>query len=555
MKNIVVIAMGQETSYICREQLHQLLGARINITDYYVRDGILPLKIHADFAIFLSPTAYRAVISRLSPDTPWLIARRSVNYHEVSKLFALPQNTDVLLVNDLPESATETIAALQALGIDHLNYYPYAPGMHNTPNLHVAVTPGETRFVPPDVETTIDIGTRLIDITSLTEILSQLGILETYADFLSAEYIHDIIAIIKKNQNYKVEAQDLKRKVQRLESTVQKKRSLKNFKAHYTFSDIIGTSEPLREAVRIAKTFSRTDATILIQAESGTGKELFAQSIHNDSSRKNGPFIAVNFAAMTETLLESELFGYVEGSFTGASRHGSAGLFEQAHTGTIFLDEIGDAPLSFQIKLLRVLQEHEIRRVGSSTTIPIDVRIITATNQDLCQLVEQGKFRQDLYYRLNVLPLELPPLYQRSNDILLLAQHFYQKYCQNEDVDADTFLAPIVGRLFNYRWPGNIRELENTMEYLCAICGNRLPTESDLPRAIRNVSPSKQNVSHHKDILSLIAIANRNHVPIGRRSLTKQTGLPENQVRQLLLDLVQEGKITIQRGRGGIHLL
>ncbi len=210
MKNIVVIAMGQETSYVCREQLQQLLGVRINITDYYVRGGTLPPKIHADFAIFLSPTAYRAVSSRLAADTPWLIARRSINYHEVGKLFTIPPNTDVLLVNDLPESATETIAALQALGIDHLNYYPYAPGMHKHPDIHVAITPGETRFVPASIESIIDIGTRLIDITSLTEILSHLGILEHYADFLSEEYIHDIISVIKKSQDYKVEAQHLK---------------------------------------------------------------------------------------------------------------------------------------------------------------------------------------------------------------------------------------------------------------------------------------------------------------------------------------------------------
>lgn len=557
MKNIVVIAMGQETSYVCREQLQQLLGVRINITDYYVRGGTLPPKIHADFAIFLSPTAYRAVSSRLAADTPWLIARRSINYHEVGKLFTIPPNTDVLLVNDLPESATETIAALQALGIDHLNYSPYAPGMHKHPDIHVAITPGETRFVPASIESIIDIGTRLIDITSLTEILSHLGILEHYADFLSEEYIHDIISVIKKSQDYKVEAQHLKQKIQRLEITAQKKIQKNRYQASYTFADILGQSPELRHAIDIAKIFAETDSTVLIQAESGAGKELFAQSIHTASARRNGPFVAVNFAAITESLLESELFGYVEGSFTGASRHGSPGLFEQAHTGTIFLDEIGDAPLSFQVKLLRVLQEHEVRRIGSSATIPIDVRVIAATNRNLYQMVKEGKFRQDLYYRLKVLPLELPPLHQRAGDVLLLARHFYKKYAHNDSMTADDFLAPIAHKLLFYRWPGNIRELENTMEYLCAICAHRLPTVNDLPRELREYQEEQQHDvsdSPKEAVLSSIAAANRNHTPIGRRSLAQELNLPENQIRQLLTDLVQEGKVIQQRGRGGLHL-
>ena len=172
---------------------------------------------------------------------------------------------------------------------------------------------------------------------------------------------------------------------------------------------------------------AKSDSTVFIQGESGTGKELLAQSIHNDSNRSSGPFVAINFAALSETLLESELFGYVEGSFTGAKKGGSSGLFEAAHKGTLFLDEIGDAPLPFQVKLLRVLQERQIRRVGSIKVIPIDVRVIVATNHNLKEHIKAGLMREDLYYRLNVLPIKMPALRERKEDILPLAYSFYKK--------------------------------------------------------------------------------------------------------------------------------
>lgn len=204
--------------------------------------------------------------------------------------------------------------------------------------------------------------------------------------------------------------------IQRMEETIRRNIYKRGYIAKYSFADIIGNSMEIREAKKQAQKFAVNDLTIFISGESGTGKEMFAQAIHNASLRAQAPFIAVNFAALPETLVESELFGYEEGAFTGALKGGKAGLFEQAHKGTVFLDEIGDAPMAIQARLLRVLQEREVMRLGASKVIPVDVRIIAATNKDLQQLVREGRFRKDLYYRLKVLPIILPPLRNRKQE-------------------------------------------------------------------------------------------------------------------------------------------
>ena len=234
--------------------------------------------------------------------------------------------------------------------------------------------------------------------------------------------------------------------------------------AKYCFADILGTSPSLTSAVEIARSYASARATVLITGETGTGKELFAQSIHAASPRQAGPFVAVNCATLDKNLLESELFGYVEGAFTGALKGGKAGLFELAHTGTLFLDEIGEIPLDLQAKLLRVLQEREIRRLGSGTVVPVDVRIVAATNRDLAQEVAQGNFRADLYYRLNILSVHIPPLRQRSGDVPILADAFFRKFVGEQYGALQPRFAQVMGRLEGYPWPGNIRELQNFVE-------------------------------------------------------------------------------------------
>nr|WP_236838536.1 sigma-54-dependent Fis family transcriptional regulator [Caldalkalibacillus salinus] len=241
------------------------------------------------------------------------------------------------------------------------------------------------------------------------------------------------------------------------------RRIIRTLEAKYTFEEIIGQSEKMLSSFEQAKKAATTPATVLLHGESGTGKELFAHAIHNESDRKYNQFIRVNCAAISEHLLESELFGYEEGAFTGARRGGKKGLFEEASGGTIFLDEIGEMNLETQSKLLRVLQEKEIVRVGGAKAVPIDVRVIAATNVQLDKAVLEGKFREDLYYRINVLPIHIPPLRERHGDLSLLAEHFIHKFNLEYGRSVQTIATEAVQYLEAYHWPGNVRELENTI--------------------------------------------------------------------------------------------
>jgi len=236
--------------------------------------------------------------------------------------------------------------------------------------------------------------------------------------------------------------------------------------AKYSFKDIIGKSKIMRQTVEYAKTVANSPSTILIEGESGTGKEVFAQSIHNASNRKNNSFVAINCAAISENLIESELFGYDDGAFTGAKKGGHPGKFELANNGTLFLDEIGDMKPDMQVKLLRAIQESSITRVGGDKVIPIDVRIIAATNKNLQQEVEKGKFRLDLYYRISVIPMHIPSLKDRKGDIPSLIRFFLNQKSLKLQKDIPHMSYSELQQLLDYEWPGNVRELENYIEQL-----------------------------------------------------------------------------------------
>lgn len=249
----------------------------------------------------------------------------------------------------------------------------------------------------------------------------------------------------------------------------------KGHTAKYTFDDILGTSNAIEKVKKIAEKMAKTKSSILITGESGTGKELFAQAIHNASDRKNKPFIALNCAALPENLLESELFGYVDGAFTGAKKGGKLGFFEFAHQGTLFLDEVEGMTPILQVKLLRVIQEQEVMRLGDNRLISIDVRIIAATNRNLEELMTKGEFREDLYYRLSTLPIELPPLRERTEDIFPLIEKF------SKENGANFILSDEVRKIFeNHYWHGNIRELKNCIEYFYFL-DKRIIEWEDLP--------------------------------------------------------------------------
>ena len=242
------------------------------------------------------------------------------------------------------------------------------------------------------------------------------------------------------------------------------KLSKKGMHAKYTLQDILGKSKIIRELKKRVERYATTDATVLILGESGTGKELFAQAIHNCSLRRNRPFVAINCSALPPQLLESELFGYVDGAFTGAKKEGKAGLFEMAHTGTLFLDEIGEMDLSMQTRLLRVLQEREIMRIGDNKVISVDVRVIVATNRDLYQEVLRGGVREDLYYRLNILDITIPPLRERKEDIGIIASGLLPQINERMHTHVSSLEEDVLKRMQTFAWRGNIRELRNTLE-------------------------------------------------------------------------------------------
>ncbi|MDV9260751.1 sigma 54-interacting transcriptional regulator [Clostridioides difficile] len=341
--------------------------------------------------------------------------------------------------------------------------------------------------------------------------------------------------------------------IKKLEQNLTKKLREKGQIAKYTFKDIKTNSPKMFECIDLAKKVSKSDLSILIRGESGTGKELIAQSIHNNSNRKNQPFIAVNCAAVPENLLESQLFGYDKGTFTGDLKDGKQGLFELANNGTIFLDEIGDMPLELQTKLLRVLQEKQIMPVGSHNVINIDVRIISATNKNLEQMIDNSQFREDLYYRLNTIPINIPPLRERKEDILIIMEDLINK---------KLVITPEAKKLIqNYMWKGNIRELQNVTSYLNIMCED-IVLEKDLPPNLRssdNKNTSLKLKYSKNDILNILEILILNKesdVGIGRglilkALLDKNLQITEGKIKKIFEYLKKEELIICSSGRYG----
>ena len=339
--------------------------------------------------------------------------------------------------------------------------------------------------------------------------------------------------------------------------------------AKYGFEDVIGASPAIRRTKEVLRRMAASESPVLLIGETGTGKELFAHAVHRASGRSGGPFVAINVAAFPENLLESELFGYEEGAFTGAKKGGRPGLFELSHGGTLFLDEVEGMSPALQVKLLRVLQEKEVMRVGGNRIIHIDVRIVAATNESLEGKVEDGSFRRDLYYRLNTLPIVIPPLSERDDDLFLLIDHFRQ------ELHGDFQLTPPVRAfLKGYPWPGNIRELRNVVEYFI-YTGHQEITLDDLPPTVlrsrrRPPAPARMVPDGQKDappaetdafwfVLEQLYQASEEHRPMGREKLLQQAlacymPLSQQEVRAVLNAMAERGLARVSKGRGGSQL-
>lgn len=321
--------------------------------------------------------------------------------------------------------------------------------------------------------------------------------------------VKDYKAFVEKISKLQVELDYYKEMVNKIQGT------------YYTFENIIGSSPEMIEVKEMAMRVAKSHSTVLIRGESGTGKELFAHSIHYASLRRNGPFIKVNCSAIPENLLESELFGYDEGAFTGAKKGGKIGKFELAHKGTILLDEIGDMPINMQIKLLRVLQEKEIERVGGTTATPVDVRVIAATNRNLEELINEGKFRLDLFYRLNVVELKIPSLRQHKSDLEELLYYHLGKISSRMGYPAPVIDQEALSYIMNYDWPGNVRELENVLERCLNFIDNNVIRASNLPYHIRNLKQGSESnaleLKNHLEEMERLTIINALKTCAGNR--------------------------------------
>ena len=661
MKSVVVLSIGRLAGDTIAAQIRRFFGGTVKVERYCLHDELdfAPGEVLA--VLTGEQVRERGRVATLIDDgMDFLVARRAIDYTRIQDLLALADGTDVLLVNDFESSTHSAIDHLNRVGLDHLHYHPYWPGIGHYPQLKVAITPGEPTLVPSEIEQVIDIGSRQADISTILELVQRLGLIDQLGDAISALHLQEITRLLRENdragrrvagmrdtlqiladyapngilytdlagrvllgnhtmatilrmdaaamanrpigelvpelpggpealegslvltlggQEMVAYAKPVRQSgrllghihvftpshaIQTLEHELRRNQRKSEHVARYTFHSITSHSPRMDRVLSYAERASQSDSTILIQGETGTGKELLAQAIHNASRRRQGPFVPVNFAAFPMSLLESELFGYDEGAFTGARKGGRRGLFEEAHGGTLFLDEIGDAPLEFQVSLLRVLQERQVRPVGGRKLIPVDVRVIAATNKDLAAEVKGGRFREDLFYRLSVVPLRTPALRERREDIPLLVDQFVRRFSQNRHTRADAIMsAEALDHLCAYPWPGNIRQLMNLVEYLLNIHDGQHPVDlADLPEYLVEAVPAPDG-GLVKEVLGrdLVWMLEkfRQNGNMGRRHLAElaaaeQPHLTEGVIRGLLATSEQLRLTRAGTGRRGSTL-
>lgn len=665
-QEIVLLTGSSITLSELINQLKGIFGNSIHFSGYALDEEEPPLKLSGDLILLSSIYLVDQARPYLDPSIPYIVARRIANYHHIDQLLTLPKGTEVLFVNDVPETVQDSIESLIQLGIDHVRYVPLHSG--NYSHIEIAVTPGEVSYVPTSIKQIINIGPRLLDITTITEIFARLNLSLEDNKHISELYMKKIIQLgrdmAEANQQstnlnrylnqvlnsvnegiiaadhsghitvfngnlehlsrlsaqqaigrplrqvisfpelvrffeaaddeetklFHIHGQDMlvtrfklnagfvatfknTKDVTNAEQKLQREWKNKGYIARYLFDDVIGNSEALRSTISIANKLARTDLAVLIEGESGTGKEMFASAIHNESHRCKGPFLAINFSALPEDLVESELFGYEEGAFTGAKKGGRPGLFEQANGGTIFLDEIGDISLKLQARLLRVLQEKEIMRIGGNKINRIDVRVVAATNKNLLKMIDEGKFRLDLYHRLKVVSIRVPALRKRKEDIPLLAHCFIEQ----NSIRKVTISQALINRLMEFPWYGNIRELKNTIEYMLAVCeGDELQLSDlpedhyfehqpmdDLPMMMQQSRLGEMDTMNHDalhiELLKAVNKLRRAGQSSGRKSLSvylhdKGYRLTEQQIRKQLDLLEAQGYIAKEIGRSGSSL-
>ena len=667
-KEIILITGSANTRDSLTKQIRELLPDKYLLRAYAEEDTI-EHNLKCDLLI-VSSQEMKDDLDAMNIGLEYediVICERSVNFDFIEQVAEIPVNEEVLLVNDNKETAMSAINDLRELGLSHIKYYPYYPGIESYKKLKIAVTPGETDKIPKCVTKVINLGPRIISINSIYQIMDKLNLSHKDTSFITKKYLQKIInvsqhvssvnnkvnelngylnsiinnlvngTLVYDENGYIKYANEKMKKFFRTEKDLENKNlrniidkdlypyflssdvfkdkhisfmgqnvkltkiiapngkdivisidksgekdvpkqlndySFKGYVAKYKFDDIIGNSKNLNETKSRALKLAKTDLTVLIEGESGTGKEMFASAIHQCSKRSNGPYLAINFSALPDELIESELFGYEEGAFTGAKKGGKVGLFELADGGTIFLDEIGDVSPKLQTKLLRVLQEKEIMMLGGSAIKKVDVRIIAATNKNLKKMVKDKQFREDLYYRLKIGYMYLPPLRERMEDIEDLVAHFIRMgSSSNVKISQE-----VLDEFKKYKWYGNIRELESTIQYMLAIRSSDELKLSDLPDSnffdekindrdydsddVEDYCSNEMIDSLGSDALNILMAIKElqdNNLSAGRDKISAKLleyncRMTEAQVRTRLNMLEKKGYLNKKRGRQGSTL-
>lgn len=624
--------------------------------DYFTPNMVnKPYIYETDLILYTDPSILIEMIEYIKCSAPTLMMKRTISKQSMEKIWKLDTNKSAYVVNINSFMANETLATLYSLGIKNMKLFPYYNGVSDIKKVDYIITPNEFECIPDINAEIINIGNRLLDISTFLDIIAYLNIERKFADkiikkysskvptywkglkntlydkkmlsgqldvvlnefdngvilcdekdlillsnsktseilnvergYIEGDYLSNLLkrndvlnVLLEKDEIYdeiinyknkqliitikKVIYEDVYfgkliilkyyNELLKKQQKIHNKLVGKGYYSKYHFENIKGVHSKVIDAVNISKKVANSSSTVLLIGESGTGKELFAGSIHNYSNRKNKPFIAINCATLPESLLESELFGYEEGSFTGAKKGGKIGVFEKANGGTLFLDEIGEMPMNLQARLLRALQEKEIMRVGGDSIINVDVRIIAASNKDLAQMVEIGSFRNDLYYRLNVFQVNLPSLREHKSDIEILTNYFLDIFNDKRKIDKS-----FTAFCLNYDWPGNVRELRNTIEYMLKISNNSLKIDN-LPNHLKKRKYFTLQSNKDKEILILSILQKRINKGLGtgRRSIYEEFcktyyKISEKEIRDIIKNLEDNKYITVSIGRNGCQL-
>lgn len=661
-KNLLLIAIKAPTLNVISNYLEPILKKYVTITSKCSFEVTSEDCLKADLILYSGEIAMSACEGILGHEVNAVLCQRTIDYTKLDKVFSIPvSDDDVYLINETKDSAFQAIDELYAMGINQYHLVPLYASCDKKcdANITRAITLGPWSHQPHHLKQVVDIGYRIVSITTIVEIVNRLQLPVTLVNSVIEQYNTHITKLLRLSTQQLSDATRVQKMTQTLinsiesgacllrypdtiqtvnqkflnylmldpnktigkslnnilaaeGSTVDLKRILthdciirnkigvdllfsakeiqkngydRNFfvsvtdvlttnnkkniicnsnseellQTPYQFNTYISANPKVLTLLSRTRKIALRNSNVLIQGESGTGKEILAQGIHNYSSRQKKPFVAINFAGMQPNLIESELFGYEDGAFTGAKKGGKKGLWEVANRGTIFLDEVGDAPQSLQITLLRVLQEKEIRRVGGHTRIPVDVRVIAATNKDLHELVLQGKFREDLFFRLNVISIETIPLRERQDDIPFLFQHFSREYFNNPNLSiSDLFTPELMSFLITYSWPGNVREVMNLCEYFSCIASlSESISMEDLPSYMRKSISIKENILSELERTVLEIISEQPKIGRGKILSSLQNlgiTISDGALRGTIKSLVSSGFLKVNRTRGGCEV-